>query len=116
DRGSFGSVSMQAMRWIDPVAGSGPPPAGAEPAGPGIIGRDAWAPGGWRGAAVVELPRSTERTPYVRAGDVVPLACWLALAVGAVVAAAARRGRLSRDGSGRRTGSTPRSTPARPRR
>src|SRR5215207_6975045 len=78
--------------------------------------RLAWAPGGWRGAAVVELPRSAERTPYVRAGDVVPLACWLALAVGAVAAAAARRGRLSRDGSGRRTGSTPRSTPARPRR
>jgi apolipoprotein N-acyltransferase len=78
--------------------------------------RLAWARGGWRGAAVVELPRSAERTPYVRAGDVVPLACWLALAVGAVAAAAARRGRLSRDGSARRTGSMPRSTPARPRR
>jgi apolipoprotein N-acyltransferase len=46
--------------------------------------RLAWAPGGWRGAAVVELPLSAERTPYVRAGDVVPLACWVALAVGAV--------------------------------
>jgi apolipoprotein N-acyltransferase len=77
--------------------------------------RLAWAPGGWRGAAVVELPLSAERTPYVRTGDVVPLACWVALAVGAV-AAAARRRRLSRGGSGRRTGSTPRSTPARPRR
>ena len=76
--------------------------------------RQAWAPGGWRGAAVVELPLSAERTPYVRTGDVVPLACWVALAVGAV-AAAARRRRLSRGGSGRRTGSTPRSTPARPR-
>jgi apolipoprotein N-acyltransferase len=76
--------------------------------------RLAWAPGGWRGAAVVELPLSAERTPYVRTGDVVPLACWVALAVGAV-AAAARRRRLSRGGSGRRTGSTPRSTPARPR-
>jgi apolipoprotein N-acyltransferase len=78
--------------------------------------RLAWAPGGWRGAAVVELPLSAERTPYVRAGDVVPLACWVALAVGAVAAVAARRRRLSRDGSGRRTGSTPQSTPARPRR
>ena len=78
--------------------------------------RLAWAPGGWRGAAVVELPLSAERTPYVRAGDVVPLACWVALAVGAVAAVATRRRRLSRDGSGRRTGSTPRSTPARPRR
>jgi apolipoprotein N-acyltransferase len=77
--------------------------------------RLAWAPGGWRGAAVVELPLSAERTPYVRTGDVVPLACWVALAVGAA-AAAARRRRLSRGGSGRRTGSTPRSTPARPRR
>jgi len=76
--------------------------------------RLAWAPGGWRGAAVVELPLSAERTPYVRTGDVVPLACWVALAVGAV-AAAARRRRLSRGGSGRRTGSTPRRTPARPR-
>ena len=77
--------------------------------------RLAWAPGGWRGAAVVELPLSAERTPYVRTGDVVPLACWVALAAGAA-AAAARRRRLSRGGSGRRTGSTPRSTPARPRR
>jgi apolipoprotein N-acyltransferase len=76
--------------------------------------RLAWAPGGWRGADVVELPLSRERTPYVRVGDVVPLACGLALAVAAVVAAR-RRGRISRDGSGRRTGSTPRSTPVRPR-
>jgi len=78
--------------------------------------RLAWAPGGWRGAAVVELPLSAERTPYARAGDVVPLACWVVLAVGAVAAVAARRRRLSRDGSGRRTGSTPQSTQARPRR
>ncbi|HEX3214011.1 MAG TPA: apolipoprotein N-acyltransferase, partial [Actinomycetota bacterium] len=76
--------------------------------------RLAWAPGDWRGAAVVELPRSAERTPYVRAGDVVPLACGLALVAGAVVAARGRR--LSRGGSGRRTGSRPRSRPARPRR
>jgi apolipoprotein N-acyltransferase len=76
--------------------------------------RQAWAPGDWRGAATVELPLSGERTPYVRVGDVVPLACGLALAVAAVVAIR-RRGRVSRDGSGRRTGSTPRSMPARPR-
>jgi apolipoprotein N-acyltransferase len=76
--------------------------------------RLAWAPGDWRGAAVVELPRSAERTPYVRAGDVVPLVCGLALVAGAVVAARGRR--LSRGGSGRRTGSRPRSRPARPRR
>jgi apolipoprotein N-acyltransferase len=77
--------------------------------------RLAWAPGDWRGAGLVELPLSAERTPYVRAGDVVPVACGLALAAGALVAAT-RRSRLSRDGSGRRTGSTPRSMPARPRR
>jgi apolipoprotein N-acyltransferase len=77
--------------------------------------RLAWAPGSWRGAAVVELPLSAERTPYVRAGDVVPVACGVALAVGAAVAAWRRRP-VSRGGSGRRTGSTPRSRPARPRR
>ena len=76
--------------------------------------RLAWAPGDWRGAATVELPLSGERTPYARVGDVVPLACGLALAVAAVVAVR-RRGRVSRDGSGRRTGSTPQSMPARPR-
>jgi apolipoprotein N-acyltransferase len=76
--------------------------------------RLAWAPGDWRGAATVEVPLSGERTPYVRVGDVVPLACGLALAVAAVVAIR-RRGRVSRDGNGRRTGSTPRSMPARPR-
>jgi apolipoprotein N-acyltransferase len=77
--------------------------------------RLAWAPGSWRGADVVTLPLSAERTPYVRAGDVVPVACGVALAAGAAVALL-RRGRVSRGGSGRRTGSTPRSTPARPRR
>jgi len=77
--------------------------------------RLAWAPGSFRGAAVAALPLTAERTPYVRAGDVVPVACGLALAVAAVVAAARRRGRVSRDGSGRRTRSTPRSMPARPR-
>jgi apolipoprotein N-acyltransferase len=76
--------------------------------------RLAWAPGDWRGAAVVELPLSAEPTPYVRAGDLVPAACGVALAAGVVVAARGRR--VRRDGSGRRTGSTPRSMPARPRR
>jgi apolipoprotein N-acyltransferase len=77
--------------------------------------RLAWAPGTFRGAAVVTVPLTPERTPYVRVGDVVPAACGLALAVAAVVAAARRRGRVNRDGTGRRTGSTPRSMPARPR-
>jgi apolipoprotein N-acyltransferase len=70
--------------------------------------RLAWAPGSWRGAATVELPLSAERTPYVRSGDVVPVACGLALAVGALVAA---RRRLGRGGGGRRTGSPPRGVP-----
>jgi apolipoprotein N-acyltransferase len=74
--------------------------------------RLAWAPGSWRGAATVELPLSAERTPYVRTGDAVPAACGLALAAAALVAA---RRRVSRGGSGRPTGSTPRSRPARPR-
>jgi apolipoprotein N-acyltransferase len=77
--------------------------------------RLAWAPGSWQGAGVVELPLSAERTPYARAGDVVPVACALVL-VAAAILVAARRGGLRRGGSGRRTGSTPRSTPARPRR
>jgi apolipoprotein N-acyltransferase len=75
--------------------------------------RLAWAPTSWQGAAVVELPLSRERTPYVRAGDWLPVACVLALAGGGLVGAG--RARLSRDGSGRRTGSRPRSMPARPR-
>jgi apolipoprotein N-acyltransferase len=76
--------------------------------------RRAWAPTSWRGAATVELALSAERTPYVRVGDVVPAACVVVLAAGALVGA--RRARLRRAGSGRRTDSTPRSTPARPRR
>ncbi|HTE67581.1 MAG TPA: apolipoprotein N-acyltransferase [Actinomycetes bacterium] len=75
--------------------------------------RLAWAPASWRGAAVVELPLSRERTPYVRTGDWLPVACWLALAAGAL--AGAGRARVRRGGSGRRTGSRPRSMPARPR-
>jgi apolipoprotein N-acyltransferase len=53
--------------------------------------RLAWAPGSWRGAAIVQLPLSRERTPYVRTGDVVPVACAAALAVGALVALWRRR-------------------------
>jgi apolipoprotein N-acyltransferase len=49
--------------------------------------RLAWAPASFRGASVVVLPLTAERTPYARAGDVVPLACGLALAAAAVVAA-----------------------------
>ncbi len=48
-RGRLDAISMLRMRWIEPTPGSGPAPADAEPAGPGIIGRSAWAPGGWRG-------------------------------------------------------------------
>jgi apolipoprotein N-acyltransferase len=78
--------------------------------------RLAWAPATFRGAAVVTLPLTAERTPYVRVGDVVPLACGVALAVGAAVAAVRRRrGGISRGGGGRRTGSVPPSVPARPR-
>jgi apolipoprotein N-acyltransferase len=55
--------------------------------------RLAWAPTTWRGAAVVAVPLSRERTPYDRAGDWLPLACWLALAAGAAVALGRRRGR-----------------------
>jgi apolipoprotein N-acyltransferase len=53
--------------------------------------RLAWAPGSWRGADVVTLPLSAERTPYVRAGDAVPVACGVALVAGAAVAAWRRR-------------------------
>jgi apolipoprotein N-acyltransferase len=48
-------------------------------------------PTSWRGVAVVELPRSPERTPYVRAGDWLPAACAVALAAAAVAAALRRR-------------------------
>jgi apolipoprotein N-acyltransferase len=58
--------------------------------------RLAWASGSFRGAAAVALPLTAERTPYARVGDVVPVACGLALAVGAVVAMARRRGRVRR--------------------
>ncbi|HEX6675094.1 MAG TPA: apolipoprotein N-acyltransferase [Actinomycetes bacterium] len=54
--------------------------------------RLAWRPTGWRGAVVVELPRSGGTTPYVRFGDWLPRACCLALA-GAALAALSRRRR-----------------------
>jgi apolipoprotein N-acyltransferase len=73
--------------------------------------RLAWRPGSWRGATVVEVPLSAERTPYARAGDWVPVACALVLAAGTL---AALRRRFSRGGSGRPAGSTARSTPAPP--
>jgi apolipoprotein N-acyltransferase len=47
--------------------------------------RLAWQPTTWRGAAVVEVPGSRERTPYARAGDWLPVACALALVAGALV-------------------------------
>jgi apolipoprotein N-acyltransferase len=53
--------------------------------------RLAWAPGNWRGVGVVQLPLSRERTPYVRAGDVVPVACAAALAAAGLVAVGRRR-------------------------
>jgi apolipoprotein N-acyltransferase len=53
--------------------------------------RLAWWPTSWRGAAVVELPRSSERTPYVRTGDWLPAACAVVLAAAAVAAALRRR-------------------------
>jgi apolipoprotein N-acyltransferase len=48
--------------------------------------RLAWQPTSWRGAAVVEVPLSRERTAYARAGDWLPVACALALAAAALVA------------------------------
>ena len=55
--------------------------------------RLAWRPAGWRGAVVVELPRSREATPYARLGDWLPRACCLAVALAALVAlAGGRRG------------------------
>jgi apolipoprotein N-acyltransferase len=53
--------------------------------------RLAWQPATWRGAAVVEVPLSRERTAYARAGDWLPVACGLALAAAAVVALRRRR-------------------------
>jgi apolipoprotein N-acyltransferase len=53
--------------------------------------RLAWRPTSWRGAAVVELPRSGGTTLYVRFGDWLPRACCLALACAALAARSRRR-------------------------
>jgi apolipoprotein N-acyltransferase len=53
--------------------------------------RLAWQPTTWRGAAVVEVPLSRERTAYARAGDWLPVACALALVIAALVALGRRR-------------------------
>jgi apolipoprotein N-acyltransferase len=50
--------------------------------------RLAWRPASWRGAVVVELPRSREATPYVRFGDWLPRACCLAVVLAALAALA----------------------------
>jgi apolipoprotein N-acyltransferase len=55
--------------------------------------RLAWRPASWRGAVVVELPRSREATPYARWGDWLPRASCAAVALAALVAlAGSRRG------------------------
>jgi apolipoprotein N-acyltransferase len=55
--------------------------------------RLAWQPTSWKGVAVVEVPLSRERTPYVRTGDWLPVAAGLALAAAALVELARTRGR-----------------------
>jgi len=62
--------------------------------------RLAWQPTTWRGAAVVEVPLSRERTPYARAGDWLPVACALALVAGALVGLRRRRRERSTAGRG----------------
>jgi apolipoprotein N-acyltransferase len=55
--------------------------------------RLAWQPTSWKGVAVVEVPLSRERTPYVRTGDWLPVAAALALAAGALVESTRTGGR-----------------------
>ena len=62
--------------------------------------RLAWRPASWRGAVVVELPRATGTTPYVRFGDWLPRTCLLLLAL-AGLAAWPARGVLDRTGTWR---------------
>jgi apolipoprotein N-acyltransferase len=61
--------------------------------------RLAWQPTSWKGVAVVEVPLSRERTPYVRTGDWLPVAAGLALAAAALVASS-RTGRRRRSTAG----------------
>jgi apolipoprotein N-acyltransferase len=55
--------------------------------------RLAWQPTAWKGVAVVEVPLSRERTPYVRTGDWLPVAAALALAAAALVESTRTGGR-----------------------
>jgi apolipoprotein N-acyltransferase len=55
--------------------------------------RLAWQPTSWKGVAVVEVPLSRERTPYVRTGDWLPVAGALALAAAALVESTRTGGR-----------------------
>jgi apolipoprotein N-acyltransferase len=61
--------------------------------------RLAWQPTSWRGAAVVEVPLSRERTAYARAGDWLPVACALALVAAALLALARRRSTADQGGA-----------------
>ena len=61
--------------------------------------RLAWRPTSVRGATVVELPLSRERTPYARGGDWLPVAAALVLAAGALVALGRRRSTAGQGGA-----------------
>jgi len=61
--------------------------------------RLAWRPTGVRGATVVELPLSRERTPCARVGDSLPVAAALVLAAGALVALGRRRSTAGQGGA-----------------
>ncbi len=61
--------------------------------------RLAWRPTSVRGATVVELPLSRERTPYGRGGDWLPVAAALVLAAGALVALGRRRSTAGQGGA-----------------
>jgi apolipoprotein N-acyltransferase len=55
--------------------------------------RLAWEPTSWKGVAVVAVPLSRERTPYVRTGDWLPVAAGLILVAAALVELARTGGR-----------------------
>ncbi len=61
--------------------------------------RLAWRPTSLRGATVVELPLSRERTPYGRGGDWLPVGAALVLAAGALVALGRRRSTAGQGGA-----------------